>query len=168
MSKKIVSEAEVKKALAINNFREVSKEKLVDFISLIPNMDKDVAVSVINQFPTYADYAKNMVSTLKDMCDGILAENNSSQMEVISAYRKILDELSELLKKDDLSPEERTDITEKMILVADKISEEDTKNKEWLAGVLKCGVSVLGLTLIVGATILGVNIKGKNIPSIKK
>ena len=113
MSKKIVSEAEVKKALAINNFREVSKEKLVDFISLIPNMDKDVAVSVINQFPTYADYAKNMVSTLKDMCDGILAENNSSQMEVISAYRKILDELSELLKKDDLSPEERSDITEK-------------------------------------------------------
>lgn len=35
-----------------------------------------------------------MVLILKDMCDGILAENNSSQMEVISAYRKILDELS--------------------------------------------------------------------------
>ena len=105
MSKIIVSEEEVKKALAINNFREVSKEKLIDFISLIPNMDKDVAISVINQFPIYADFAKNMVSTLKDMCDRILEENNSSQMEVISAYRKILDELSELLKKDDLSAE---------------------------------------------------------------
>ena len=86
----------------------------------IDNMDKDVAISVINQFPIYADFAKNMVSTLKDMCDRILAENNSSQMEVISAYRKILDELSELLKKDDLSAEERNDITEKMILVADR------------------------------------------------
>lgn len=133
----------------------------------IDNMDKDVAISVINQFPIYADFAKNMVSTLKDMCDRILAENNSSQMEVISAYRKILDELSELLKKDDLSAEERNDITEKMILVADKISEEDTKNKEWLVGVFKYGVSVLSITLIIGATILGVNIKGKNIPNIK-
>lgn len=52
-------------------------------------------------------------------------------------------------------------------MVADKISEEDTKNKEWLVGVFKYGVSVLSLTLIIGATILGVNIKGKNIPNIK-
>lgn len=167
MSNRIVSEAEVKKALAINNFREVSKEKLMDFISLIPNMDKEVAISVISQFPTYADYAKNIVSTLSDMCDGILAKNNNSQAEIVSAYRIILDELSELLKKDDLSSEERNDITEKMILVTNKMSEKDTENKEWLAGVMKYGVSVISLTLIVGATILGVNIKGKNIPSLK-
>lgn len=168
MSRKLVSEEAVKKALAINDFREVSKEKLIDFVSLIPHMDKDIAVSIINQFPAFSDYALGIISTLKDMCDGVLQDNNSSQMEAIAAYRKILDDLGEVLKKESITPEERSDITEKMILIADKISNKDSENKKWLEGILKYGVSVLSAAVVIGAAILGVNVKGKDIPILKK
>lgn len=168
MSQKLLNENDVKKALAIKDFRNISKEKIMEFVSLIPNMDKDVAISIINQFPTYKDFAVSTVTVLKDMCDSALEKNDSSQMETISAYRKILDDLGEILKKDDISAEERDCISDKMITIADKIALKDTENKNFIAGIVKYGAPIIGAALIIGATILGVNIKGKDIPTLKK
>ena len=53
MSQHLVSEDQVKKALHIDSFRNLSKDKIMEFASLIPNMDKDVAISIINQFPQH-------------------------------------------------------------------------------------------------------------------
>ena len=47
MSQHLVSEDQVKKALHIDSFRNLSKDKIMEFASLIPNMDKDVAISIM-------------------------------------------------------------------------------------------------------------------------
>ena len=73
------------------------------------------------------------------MCDNVIKNNNSSQKDAVEAYKVILQDLSELLKKEDISKEERDEITEKMILVADKISAKDTENKDFLNGIIKYG-----------------------------
>lgn len=164
----LVSEGNVKKALAIDNFRNLSKDKIMEFVSLIPHMDKDVAISIINQFPEYSKMAIEMISQLKAVSDEIIKENSDSQKETIAAYRKILDDLGELLKKDDISSEERSHITEKMIEIADKISAKDTENKDWLRSLLQNSSYILGGALLLGAVILGVNVKGHNIPTLKK
>lgn len=39
------------KALAIEDFRNISKDKIMEFVSAIPNMDKEVAIKIIEQFP---------------------------------------------------------------------------------------------------------------------
>lgn len=101
------------------------------------------------------------------MCDAALKENSISQKDAIEAYKLILDSLSEVLKKDDISPEERDAITDKMILVADKISAKDTENKEFINNILKYGTPIIGGILILGAAILGVNAKGTKIPTLK-
>lgn len=168
MSQRLITESDVKNALAIKDFRNVSKEKIMEFVSLIPNMDKDVAISIINQFPTYKEFASNTITTLKDMCNIALEKNDSSQKETISAYRKILDDLGELLKKDSISAEERDAISDKMIMIADKIAMKDTENKNFISGLIKYGLPIAGTALLIGATILGVNLKGKDIPIIKK
>lgn len=67
-----------------------------------------------------------------------------------------------------ISKEERDEIIEKMIFVADKISEIDTENKDFLNGIIKYGVSIVGGALLLGAAILGVNVKGTKLPTIKK
>ena len=54
MSQYLVSEDQVKKALQIDSFRNLSKDKIMEFASFIPHMDKDVAIAIINQFPAYA------------------------------------------------------------------------------------------------------------------
>lgn len=50
MSQYLVSEEQVKKALQIDSFRNLSKDKIVEFASLIPHMDKDVAIAIINNW----------------------------------------------------------------------------------------------------------------------
>ena len=168
MAKTLISEESVKKVLNIESFRNLSKEKIVEFISLIPNMDKDVAISIINQFPAYAEMAGNMIAQLNTMCDSAIKEAGKSQKESIESYKLILSELGNLLQKDNISAEERALITDKMILIADRISAKDSEYKEFLLDALKIGVPVLGGALLLGAAILGVNTRGTKIPTLKK
>lgn len=168
MAKHMVTEDEVKKALAIDSFRNMSKDKIMEFVSAIPNMDKDVAIKIIEQFPTYTESANNMLAQLNTMCNNAMKANGESQKEAIEAYKKILDDLGELLKKDTITAEERAHITEQMITVADRISSKDTESKDFLNGIIKYGVPIIGGALVLGAAILGVNVKGTKIPTLKK
>lgn len=55
-----------------------------------------------------------------------------------------------------------------MITVADRISAKDTENKDFLNEIIKYGVPIMGGALVLGAAILGVNVKGTKIPTLKK
>ena len=67
-SKKLMSEEDVKKALNVKDFRSLSKDKIMDFVSIIPNIDKEIAISIINQFPNYAKLSKDMVGGMIGVC----------------------------------------------------------------------------------------------------
>lgn len=108
-----------------------------------------------------------MLEQLNVMCSNAIKENGESQNETIEAYKKILDDLGELLKKETITVEERMKIIAQMITVADRISSKDTENKEFLNGIIKYGVSIIGGALVLGAAILGVNVKGIKIPTLK-
>ena len=54
-----------------------------------------------------------------------------------------------------------------MIATADKIAAKDTENKEFLEKIIKYGSYVALGALAIGATILGVNVRGKDIPKLK-
>ncbi|MFR2528084.1 MAG: hypothetical protein ACLS9F_10550 [Clostridium paraputrificum] len=168
MSQYMISEEDVKKNLGIESFRNLSKDKIMEFVSSIPNMDKDVAIKIIEQFPAYVELATNMITQLNVMCDNVLKENSTSQKDAIEAYKKILNDLGELLKKDDIPQEERIAITDKMIEIADKIALKDTENKNFFSNMMKYRTSVIGGALLLGAVILGVNVKGTKIPNLKK
>lgn len=165
---KMLTEQQVKDALQIDSFRNLSKEKIMEFASLIPNMDKDVAMSIINQFPAYAESTRNMLEQFKNVCDAVLEKNKDSQKDTILAYRKILDDLGEVLKKEGITPEERERITEQMLIVADRISVKDTENKKFIDNLVKYSTQLTAGALLLGAVILGVNVKGINLPKLKK
>lgn len=167
MARQLVTEEDVKKALNIDSFRNISKDKLIEFVSLIPNIDKDVAMAIINQFPAYTEMVSGMVCTLDKMCDTVMEKASDSQKESISAYKMILADLGELLKKEGTSAEERDRITQNMILIADRISSKDSEFKSFLLDMFKAATPILGAALVLGAVILGVNAKGSKIPSLK-
>lgn len=168
MAKKnlLVSEEQVKNALKIDSFRNLSKDKIMEFVSLIPQMDRELAISIINQFPEYVDLATQMVDQLNVLCDRAMARNDNSQVTTIESYKQILNELGKILEDGKLTFEEKQQITDKMILVADKIAAKDTENKKWLDGVMKFKGAVVVFALALGAAILGVNIKGHQIPQL--
>lgn len=107
MSQYLVSEAQVKKALQIDTFRNLSKDKIMEFASLIPHMDKDVAIAIINQFPAYEESSRNMIEQYNVMCDKVLQRNDDSRKDAVMAYKTILDDLSILLKQDGIIPEQQ-------------------------------------------------------------
>ena len=166
MSQYLVSEEQVKKALQIDSFRNLSKDKIVEFASLIPHMDKDVAIAIINQFPAYVESSRNMIEQYNAMCDKVLQSNDDSRKDAVMAYKTILDDLSILLKQDGITPEQQEKITDKMILVADKIADLHEDNRNFLEGIIKYGTPLIGGALLLGAVILGVKVKGTKLPTI--
>lgn len=166
MPQYLVSEAEVKKALQIDTFRNLSKDKIMEFASLIPHMDKDVAIAIINQFPAYEESSRNMIEQYNVMCDKVLQRNDDSRKDAVMAYKTILDDLSILLKQDGITPEQQKEITDKMILVADKITDIHKDNCDFLEGIIKYGASLVGGALLLGVVILGVNVKATKLPTI--
>ncbi|MDD6036699.1 MAG: hypothetical protein PUC30_11010 [Lachnospiraceae bacterium] len=104
----------------------------MEFASMIPYMDKDVTIAIINQFPVYADFGKVTIEQYTQACSNILEKNRESQMTVINGYQTILDALAKRIEKENISEIERKSITEDMIAVADKIAEADIQNKNFL------------------------------------
>lgn len=127
------------------------------FASMIPYMDKEVAIAIINQFPEYADFGKTAISGYMQMCNNILEKNKESQVAVVQGYQTILEALSRKMDAENITEDARKAITEDMILVADKITEADLQNKKFLE---KMGTKILwemlGVAALVGAGI-GIN-----------
>lgn len=169
LSKRYLSEAAVKKALKIDSFRNLSKDKVMQFASMIPYMDKDVAMAIINQFPEFVEFGKMAISSYMQLCDTILEKNNECQVAVIKGYQTILDALSRKMEADDLSEESRKAITEDMIAVADKIAQADLQNKKFLDRMVSKGAwFILGIAAMIGAGI-GINAvigRGDDIPQL--
>ncbi|MCD8368662.1 MAG: hypothetical protein LUC48_11740 [Clostridiales bacterium] len=130
--KRYVSEQAVKRALKIDTFRNLSKEKVMQFASMLPYMDKDVATAIINQFPVFADFGKIAVNSYMEQCDKLLESNNKSQAAVIHGYQTILDALVKRMDNPNITEDEVASITESMIEIADKIEEADLQNKKFL------------------------------------
>ena len=73
--------------------------KVMEFISIIPKVDKEVAMSIINQFPNYADMAKDMVGGMISLCDNALKDASGGRKEVIESYKLVLETKREELSK---------------------------------------------------------------------
>lgn len=155
MKKNYMSEDEVKKALNISDFRSLSKEKIMEFVSIIPKVDKEVAMSIINQFPNYVDMAKNMVGGMMHLCDEALQDAKIGRKDVIESYRMVLETLKEQLNDEKLTVEERNKITDDMIAVAEKIDTVNDKHQIFVKDILtKVGSVTLGV-VVLGVAILG-------------
>ena len=156
----LMSEADVKKALGIDSFRNLSKQKVMDFVSMIPYMDKEVAMAIINQFPEYAKMAGEMIIVMKELSNNAFENNNISQAQVAAMYQQVLNSLTEQLKEDDLSFEQKNMITMQMIDTADHMAKKDSENKQFIIEVLRwVGRGALALAFLGVTTYFGVNIK---------
>ena len=157
LPKRYFSEEAVKHAVKIDSFRNLSKDKVMQFASMIPYMDKEVAIAIINQFPVYADFGKAAIEQYTEVCNSILEKNKESQASVVKGYQTILDALAKRMEKEEISDQERQSITVDMIAVADKIAEADLNNKKFLDRMSsKILIAIVGAIAAVGAGI-GIN-----------
>ncbi len=158
MSRELLSSQDVLSKIGASSFRNISKEQLITFVSSIPDMNKEVAIKCIEQFPEFKTYANGIVAQLQAMCTNAITDNKSSRQDAVDGYMIILDTLKEKLSRPDISATEINQITNDMVEIADRIASLDSANKHFLESLVKIAGTVASVAVAIGGGILGVKI----------
>lgn len=150
------NELEVKQALGIESWRNLSKDKVIQFAALMPDMDTEVALKIIDQFPAFKEFAIDAVGALEKTHKRTIDANAHSQDQVHSAFQHVREILQGELDKPDLTFEEKQYFVEQIQRTADQESAKDSENKRFLDSILKkvflgTGVAVLAAAAVLGA-----------------
>ncbi|MEF2526294.1 MULTISPECIES: hypothetical protein [Streptomyces] len=149
------NEDAIKQALGIDSWRHLSKDKMMQFVAMMPDMGPEVALKIVEQFPAFKDFALNVVDAMKKSHESTLSANQQSQGHVHQAYRDFRDTLRSELDKGDLTWEQRLRIIEKMQEAVREEAQKDSENKRFLDGALK-KVLVLGTAAVaLGVAFVG-------------
>ena len=108
--KALLSEEEVKKQLGINDFRNINKKQIIEFVSSIPEMSKEVAIKCIEQFPDFMSNSVAIVEHLSSLCTEAIKDDGK---ETLTACKETLQDLRTMLKKDKLSEDMQRYVIEK-------------------------------------------------------
>lgn len=162
MSKKelIKTEQAVLDLIGAQDFRSISKAQIMQFVSEIPNMDKEIAISCIEQFPEFTNYSKEIVSSLFVLYNAAMEDHKVSRKSAIESYQQILDTLKELSLRPNLSVREQQYFIDQSVDIADKIAELHRNNAEFLDTVMKKAGQVGAVALGIAGAILGVKFLG--------
>lgn len=155
--KRPMNEQKVLDKLGIEDFRHLSKDKVIDFVSMIPNMDPEVAKAAIEQFPEFASTMRSIMVDYKQELETALKQNDDSVKAYYDACNKILDSLDKLLNDPELSTDEKMQIVEKMQEIQRMMGEKDTENKKHLRDMLAIASVVVVTIAGTAITLLGGN-----------
>ena len=145
------NEHEIMKALEIESWRNLSKDHMIRFAAMMPDMDTEVALKIIEQFPEFKGFALEALDVMEKRHESTLSHNKQSQDNVHRAFQEIREILKGELSKEDLTPEERKHILELIVETGNREFEKDTENKQFLEGMFKKAAMT-----VVGAIALGV------------
>lgn len=123
------SEDEVKRALNIDSWRNLSKDKLLSFVAEMPNMDKETVLKAIEQFPHFKSLVTETMSSFEARYESAQKYNWKSQKKVHDAYESYRETLKRELEREHLSSEDRFRILDMLRESVVRESEKDTENK---------------------------------------
>lgn len=150
-----LTEAKVLRKLDIPDFRHLTKDKVVSFVSMLPQMDPDVAKHALEQFPAFAETSLAIVGCLKDSLGTIVSGNTENMAEFNARCQEALTALEEELKREDLTNEARKLVIDGIMGIIGAIAQKDSENKEFQRGLFRdfawvCVVVVLCLGAPLG------------------
>ena len=155
MGKELLSEEEVKKQLGINDFRSINKKQIIEFVSSIPEMSKEVAIKCIEQFPDFMSNSVAIVEHLSSLCTEAIKDDGK---ETLTACKETLQDLRTMLKKDKLSEDMQRYVIEKIVDVTDKMAAVENDSRNFKINVLRIAAGLGAVIITIGSTILGVKI----------
>lgn len=150
-----LDEAKALKKLGIPDFRHMTKNKVVEFASMLPKMDPEVAKAVLQQFPNFKELASGLISEYKNAVDKAMESNKQSQDSFYKTCDSIINALQNELMLDSINSEDRSRIEEKMIEVARMVSEKDSENKKFILKIMGALSIAIGVTAAAAAAVLG-------------
>lgn len=155
MSSEEMDEESLKRRLGLDSWRNLSKDKLIAFVSDLPNMSKEVALGVVAQFPNFKELALNAFDKATSNTARVADANWNSQEKVHSAHAEYRAMLERELERDDLTAEDRLRILALVHQTVQEESAKDSEHKQFMEKIQKIGMSAAGLAVLAGLTALG-------------
>ncbi|MGW2179607.1 hypothetical protein ACWCXX_16200 [Streptomyces sp. NPDC001732] len=159
---KYKNEAQLMRELGIDTWRHLSKDKMIRFAAMMPDMDTEVALKVVDQFPAFKEFAKEALDTIHKSHEATLSANKHSMDQVFQALQKNREIFERELSKDDLSREERKFLLELIQETGRLACQKDSENKKFLDGMLKKAIVGVGSALALGVVFVGGRIMAQN------
>lgn len=147
---KYTNENEVKKALGIESFRNLKKDDIVQFFTMLPDIDKEVSLKIIDQFPNFKEYALTAVEGFQETTKGLLNSNIQSQENLHTAWQDVRRILEAQLKNPDTTSEEKLRYAEMIMETVRQESAKDSENKSFLTDFMDKSGRILGGVLMAG------------------
>lgn len=154
---RLMSEEEVLKRLDIPDFRHLSKAKAIEFISAIPQMDKDVAIKALEQFPELANTALGIAKETKESLLAAFDANDKSSQVTLACINTVIEVLSQELEKEELSSEEKLHIVDCLTKLAEESRKLHKDNQNFILKGLVAFASVAATVVLGTVVALGAN-----------
>ena len=149
------NEAELKKALEIDTWKNLSREKMIKFVAMMPDMDKELALKVVEQFPDFKRFVSDALDVIEKRHESTLSHNKQSQESFYQGMREIREILKRELEKEDLNWDQQKYILD-MIMETGKLEfAKDSENKRFLDSLFGKVTLVTAAAITVGAAVLG-------------
>lgn len=150
------SELEVKNVLGIDSWRNLSKDKFLQFLDLVPQVDKELALQLIGQIPEFTTLARVALDDAAKAYEGLLAANDRGmELDHQVAMERLAILKAELDK--DLTPEERLRVLDDIRDVHVRSNLKESENKEFLAEQFEKRLGVgLAIAAAIGAVVFGI------------
>jgi len=126
------NEVEVRNALGIESWRNLSKETFFRFLDSLPEIDRELALKLIDQVPEITKLARAALNDATKAYDAALKSNARGQEMVHEIHLQRLEILKDELGKD-LTPEERMRVLDEIKDVNSNALLKDTENKRFLS-----------------------------------
>jgi hypothetical protein len=149
------TEDQVKEALGIATWRNLSKDKVFQFAAMMPDMDKEVALKIIEQLPEYTQFLTASLEILEKEHESTLNSNLHSQDQVHGAYREIRETLRRKLDQGNLGWEETKYLIEQMMETGRQEFAKDSENKRFLDGIFKKAALGAGAAAAMAVVFVG-------------
>lgn len=150
-----LTETQVLKKLNIEDFRHLTKDKVVSMATMLDKMDPEVAQKALEQFPEFAGTMRQIFADFKLSLDEGLKQNAEAVKSYYDTCDVIITSCNKELEKENLSFEERRFIFEQMVLVAKMKGEKNTEDKKFIVTMSLIGLAAIGLTAGALITALG-------------
>lgn len=153
---KSLTEEKVLDALGIPDFRHMTKDKVVGFVSMLPQMDPEVARLALEQFPAFAETTLAVIQCMKDSLTSLIDANNQSMARYYDSCQSALSALQDVLAQEALSDESRRIVIDGIVGILDSMGQKDTENKEHLDNMSDKICTIVVIVLVCLVTPLGI------------
>lgn len=154
----------VMRKLGISSWKDLSKDKFMAFISIMPEMSDEVRKKIIEQLPQFVQLCSEGLGVAKDAFHKIIDKDEKITEVLIAKIDRIYESISQELGKSELSFEQRKFIIEQLMILANIYNEMDERNKKFFDTIY--GKLLTGLGIIVGLVVAFAG--GESLHSSKK